>query len=417
MAARYAADVTTSPASNTANGADPVVDRAVLALSLAGFGSGLSQRGMDAMLPSLAAEFSKPLGVVAAVVTCFTLGYALGQLVFGPLGDRYGKLRVITASCLACSVGALACALAPTLGWLVGARAFAGAVTAAILPLAMAWIGDVVPYERRQLVLARFLVGQIAGVASGQLLGGLAADYLGRQLPFLGIAAVFLLSAVALSRAQRRLPAAPPPPASLTVHPVRHLFQEFAAVLAEPWPRVVVLTVFVEGAAVFGALAFFATHLHHTLGVSLTAAGAMVMAFGGGGTAFSFAARKLVPQLGEVGLARGGGWVMLLAIGCVAFAPSAAVVVAACFALGMGFYMLHNTLQTNATQMAPEQRGAAVSLFALCYFGGQTVGVALAGAASSWMGTRGVILVAMGVVFLVSRLFAYAREHKLGLTY
>lgn len=119
------------------------------------------------MLPSLAAEFSKPLGVVAAVVTCFTLGYALGQLVFGPLGDRYGKLRVITASCLACSVGALACALAPTLGWLVGARAFAGAVTAAILPLAMAWIGDVVPYERRQLVLARFLVGQIAGVASG----------------------------------------------------------------------------------------------------------------------------------------------------------------------------------------------------------------------------------------------------------
>ncbi len=409
--------MTTSPASNTANGADPVVDRAVLALSLAGFGSGLSQRGMDAMLPSLAAEFSKPLGVVAAVVTCFTLGYALGQLVFGPLGDRYGKLRVITASCLACSVGALACALAPTLGWLVGARAFAGAVTAAILPLAMAWIGDVVPYERRQLVLARFLVGQIAGVASGQLLGGLAADYLGRQLPFLGIAAVFLLSAVALSRAQRRLPAAPPPPASLTVHPVRHLFQEFAAVLAEPWPRVVVLTVFVEGAAVFGALAFFATHLHHTLGVSLTAAGAMVMAFGGGGTAFSFAARKLVPQLGEVGLARGGGWVMLLAIGCVAFAPSAAVVVAACFALGMGFYMLHNTLQTNATQMAPEQRGAAVSLFALCYFGGQTVGVALAGAASSWMGTRGVILVAMGVVFLVSRLFAYAREHKLGLTY
>ncbi len=409
--------MTAAPSSNAASGADPVVDRAVLALSLAGFGSGLSQRGMDALLPSLATEFSRPIGVVAAVVTCFTLGYALGQLLFGPLGDRYGKLRVITASCLACCLGALACAAAPTLGWLVGARAFAGAVTAAILPLAMAWIGDVVPYERRQFVLARFLVGQIAGVASGQLLGGLAADYLGRQIPFLGIAVVFLVSALALARAQRQLPVEPPPPASLAVHPVRHLFQEFGAVLAEPWPRVVVLTVFVEGAAVFGALAFFATHLHHTLGVSLTAAGAMVMAFGGGGTAFSFAARKLVPRLGEVGLARGGGWVMLLAIGCVAFAPSVPAVVLACFALGMGFYMLHNTLQTNATQMAPQRRGSAVSLFALCYFGGQTVGVALAGAAAARMGTRGVILVGMGVVFLVSRLFAYAREHKLGLTY
>ena len=141
-------------------------------------------------------------------------------------------------------------------------------------------------------------------------------------------AAASASSSAARSAARRSsadsAPAAPPPPASLTVHPVRHLFQEFAAVLAEPWPRVVVLTVFVEGAAVFGALAFFATHLHHTLGVSLTAAGAMVMAFGGGGTAFSFAARKLVPQLGDVGLARGGGWGLFPALGFVGFAPSAA---------------------------------------------------------------------------------------------
>ena len=402
---------------SAARGVDPVVDRAVLALSLAAFGSGISQRTMDAMLPSLAAEFSRPLGVVAAVVTGFTLAYALGQLLFGPLGDRFGKLRVITGSCLACCLGALACAAAPGLGWLVGARAFAGAMAAAILPLAMAWIGDVVPYERRQLVLARFLVGQIAGVACGQLLGGLAADYLGRHLPFVGIAAVFLLSAVALARAQRRLPAQPIPATSLAVHPVRHLFQEFAAVLAAPWPRVVVLAVFLEGAAVFGALAFFATHLHHALGVSLTAAGAMVMAFGGGGTAFSFAARKLVPRLGEVGLARGGGWVMLLAIGCVAFAPAVPAVVLACFAMGMGFYMLHNTLQTNATQMAPERRGAAVSLFALCYFVGQTVGVALAGAAAAWLGTRGVILAGATLALAVAQLFAHARRHRLGMAY
>ena len=397
---------------NTAGNADPVVDRAVLALSLAAFGSGMSQRTMDAMLPSLAEEFGKPLGVVAAVVTCFTLGYAFGQLLFGPLGDRYGKLRVITGSCFACCVGALACAAAPGLGWLVGARAFAGAMAAAVLPLAMAWIGDVVPYERRQLVLARFLVGQIAGVASGQLLGGLAADHLGRHAPFIGIALVFLLSALALGRAQRRMPAEPAPPGNLAVHPLRHLFEEFAAVLAESWPRVVVLAVFVEGAAVFGSLAFFATHLHHTLGVSLTAAGAMVMAFGGGGTAFSFAARKLVPKLGEVGLARGGGWVMLLAIGCVAFAPSVPAVVLACFAMGMGFYMLHNTLQTNATQMAPQRRGAAVSLFALCYFLGQTAGVALAGAGAALLGTRDVILVGTAVVFGVARLFAHARQHR-----
>ena len=46
-------------------------------------------------------------------------------------------------------------------------------------------------------------------------------------------------------------------------------------------------------------------------------------------------------------------------------------------ALGLGYYMLHNTLQTNATQMLPEARGTAVA-FSSALFLGQTAGVALA---------------------------------------
>src|SRR5260221_3005527 len=65
-------------------------------------------------------------------------------------------------------------------------------MAAAIIPLSMAWIGDVVPYEQRQPVLARFLIGQIVGVAIGQLLGGLAADFLGCRVPFYLLAAGFL---------------------------------------------------------------------------------------------------------------------------------------------------------------------------------------------------------------------------------
>jgi predicted MFS family arabinose efflux permease len=49
--------------------------------------------------------------------------------------------------------------------------------------------------------------------------------------------------------------------------------------------------------------------------------------------------------------------------------------VLACGLLGLGFYQLHNTLQTLATQMAPAARGTALSLFAFCFFLGQAVGV------------------------------------------
>ena len=387
---------------------DAAVSRAVLALSLAAFGSGTSQRVMDAMLPGLAAEFGRPLGVVAAAVTAFTFAYAMGQLLFGPAGDRHGKLRVVAWSCLGCCFGALGCAFAGGLSSLVLARAAAGLMAAPLIPLAMAWIGDVVPYERRQPVLARFLIGQILGVSAGQLLGGLAVDHLGRRLPFFAIAVVFALSAAALMRARAGLPAQAASTARLEAHPLRHLLAEFAAVLRDRWARVVLLTVFVEGAAVFGALAFFATHLHQRLGLSLTGAGASVMGFGFGGLAFALGARQLVPRLGERGLVRWGGVLMLLTMVGVALAPAVWLVAPACFGMGVGFYMFHNTLQTNATQMAPARRGAAVALFALAYFGGQTVGVAFSGVVSAWLGTGGVILLSAVVVMLVSQGFVAA---------
>ena len=63
-------------------------------------------------------------------------------------------------------------------------------------------------------------------------------------------------------------------------------------------------------------------------------------------------------------------------------------------ALGAGLYMLHNTLQVHATQMAPESRGAAVALFAFCLFGGQSVGVWLASNLVDAIGTRPVFAIA-----------------------
>jgi predicted MFS family arabinose efflux permease len=80
--------------------------------------------------------------------------------------------------------------------------------------------------------------------------------------------------------------------------------------------------------------------------------------------------------LGQTGLAVTGGFVLAvaylqLAMGSVWwFAPLATT------AIGLGFYMLHNTLQTNATQMTPQARGTAVGVFSSALHVGQTAGVA-----------------------------------------
>ncbi|MGE3572418.1 MAG: MFS transporter, partial [Burkholderiales bacterium] len=163
--------------------------RAILFLSLAAFASAAALRATDPLLPLLAAEFGTTPGSASAVITGFAVAYGLLQLANGPIGDRIGKYRMVAIVTAVSAAGNLACALAPSLPLLVGARFLTGATVGAIVPLAMAWIGDVVAYERRQPVLARFLVGHMLGVAFASV----AAGYLGERL---GWQSVFLLLAV-----------------------------------------------------------------------------------------------------------------------------------------------------------------------------------------------------------------------------
>lgn len=391
---------------------DAIPRSAVLALSLAAFASGISLRLTDALLPLFAHEFEIPLGRAANAITMFSVAYGVSQLFFGPVGDRFGKYRVIAWACVACALTASLCGLAQGFAQLEIARLLAGATAAAIIPLSMAWIGDVVPYDRRQPVLARFLIGQILGLSTGVFVGGFAADHLSWRVPFFGIGIGFVAISIALFAVNRRLPAHARAVNRVAGHAVRRVVTEFAQVLARPWARVVLLTVFLEGAFLYGAFAFIATHLHERFGLPLAAAGSTLMLFGFGGLLFAIASAPLVRRLGEVGLTLHGGLLLggsLLAIGV---APVWWWAAPACFIAGLGFYMLHNTLQINATQMAPERRGAAVSAFASSFFLGQAVGVATDGLLVARIGTGAVIASGAVGVLMVALTFSRLRARR-----
>ncbi|MFL6718810.1 MAG: MFS transporter [Burkholderiaceae bacterium] len=385
---------------------------AVLYLALASFGSALSLRVTDAQLPRLAAELGVSLGGASYVVTTFSIAYGVSQLFFGPLGDRHGKYLVVSWACMACAATAAACALAPGYSTLLAARLLAGATAGAIIPLSMAWIGDVVPYEQRQPVLARFLTGQILGLSSGVLVGGFAADHLSWRVPFIGIALLFVVIGALLLSTNRRLPASARQTRSADGPMLRRTMAEFAEVLRKPWARIVLLTVFLEGAFLYGAFAFIASHLHRVLGMSLSSAGTVVMLFGMGGLVFAGSASRVVAALGESGLARWGGLLLAGALLLIGIAPNLWWALPGCLASGLGFYMLHNTLQINATQMAPERRGAAVASFASCFYLGQSVGVAVAGALVERSGTAAIILMGAGGVLLLSQHFGWRRGQR-----
>ena len=84
----------------------PIPVMAILGLSLAAMASGTSLRLADALLPRLAADFNVTLGQASQVITAFAVAYGLAQLFFGPLGDRYGKIRVAAAPHRSCCLWA-----------------------------------------------------------------------------------------------------------------------------------------------------------------------------------------------------------------------------------------------------------------------------------------------------------------------
>ena len=333
-----------------------------------------AMRMCDPMLVTLASEFQVSVGEASRVVSAFAVAYGCLQLFYGPLGDRVGKLRVINAAALACAVFSAMTVLAPDVGWLVLARAAMGASAAGIIPLSMAWLGDQVAYEHRQETLAKLMSATVTGMMAGQWFGGWAAESLGWRSAFAVLSGMFLLASVMLYvrlGPQRRM---------AQVQTEGSYWRQALAslgLLRLPRVRWVLTVTAIEGALAFGSLAFVPSQLVQHFHLSASLAGGLMVLYGIGGLIYSQMARRWLGWLGERGLVRLGSSLVAAGQLLLAWGQHPALAALGCMAAGLGFYMLHNTLQTQATQMATHARGSAVTLFACLLFFGQSTGVLL----------------------------------------
>jgi predicted MFS family arabinose efflux permease len=352
---------------------------AVVSLALLGalaFVVTADARVVDPLLPLISDDFGVSIAAAGLAVTGYTIPYGLFQLLYGPLGDRAGKLRVMGSAVAVFAVGTAACGLAPSLPFLVLLRFLTGMTAAAIIPLSLAYIGDSFPYSGRQAAIGRYLTAIALGQILGTSLGGTVADvvswrviFLGYGLISLGLAAVFWRGTRSSAAAGR--PATPHVPL-LSLAPYRRL-------LRDPMARWVLGAVFVEGFCFFGGFVYVGASLRDRFDLPYAAIGAILAGYGAGGLIYSRAVPHLLRRLEERGLVRLGG---TLICGCLLgfaairdWAPAIPLVIVT----GIGFYCVHGTLQTKATELAPGARGTAVSAFAFCLFVGQGLGAAFFG--------------------------------------
>lgn len=353
---------------------DRALTRMLFLMAMAAFASGASLRVSDQLLPQVALDFGTTVGAASSIVTAYAIPYGVMQAFSGAIGDRLGKCQAVALACAVSFVLVLLCAAAQSVPQLTLARLFAAPGAAIIVPLGMAYVGDVVPYERRQTALARFLAGQMAGMVVGQLIGGIFGDHFGWRSAFVVLAVIFGAAAIALASQFRSNPWAKPVSHEGGARP--RMIPTYRQLLADRWSRFLLIAVFVEGAIFFGGFTYVAASLHEYFGLSFSAIGLIAAGFGAGSIGYALFVHRIVRRFSESEMVLAGG--AIVAIGFVALAASPVwyLAPAACLLLGFGYYLLHNTLQTNATQMLPAARGTAMAGFSSALFIGQSVGVA-----------------------------------------
>lgn len=389
---------------------EPAFGYVIAFLTVAGFAVSLNIRITDPLLPPLADEFLTTPGKVAIVAVFYAIAHGFMQFVGGPVGDRYGKLRVVTTATYAAAVATAATAVAGSIPELAALRLLSGATAAIIFPLTFAWVGDVVAYEKRQVLIARMFGGAMLGAMTGQAISGIFADHLGWRAVFLLTGAIFLLTAIGLTLTH----GLQPDHNRRTSNPgiLADLVTPFL-LLRQSEPRRVLGLTGAQGLFLISATTFLGAYMHDQFGLTYTQIGLAMAMFGAGGLIYTASAGWLIGRLSERELVGYGGTLFSIAFLSIAFTPWWQAIPVLLLICGVSLLMLHNTLQLRASQMAPEARGSAMSAFAASFFIGQLVGIAIFGPVYDRLGGSTVIA-AGAVCFAAVALIYWATLHKAG---
>jgi predicted MFS family arabinose efflux permease len=356
-------------------------------------------RVISPLLPAIAGEFEISIARTGLLITAYTIPYGLFQLVYGPLADRFSRQRVMGAALGIFALGTFVSGFAPTIVSLDILRLCTGAAAAGVIPVALAYVGDAVPYAERQGALGRVVsISSLGGVLSAAL-GGMIATFASWRAMFLGygvvalcVAVVLLLQPLQRSRSVRIQQGILTPYLLVFQHAGRRAWALYALV-------------FLEGLTATSTIGYFGALLNERDGFSYAASGALLTLSGITSIVMGRFVGKLVVRIGERGMLRLGGSAMALGYVLAAFQPVLFFFPLAMVLSGGGFVVAHSTLQVRATELVPERRGTAVALFAFSLFLSGGLGTFLAGIAIDGQGYVRTLLgtaVALALFTLIS---------------
>jgi MFS transporter, YNFM family, putative membrane transport protein len=320
------------------------------------------------VLPSISTSLGSSPGTIGLAMTSYSLAYGTGQLFYGPLSDRLGRIAVIRAAGVGFCICTVLSALSVTPWQFILVRLLAGALAGAVIPLTLVFIGDTVEYERRQAVLGRFAVLTSTALAFSASIGGTVSYFISWRFMLLGYGSLALIPLGLMWRLDLRSSGA-----------IEECADSFGDLLRNPYALFVYVGVFLEGFLCWGGLTYLGAFATHRYRLDQFTVGLLIALFGVGMMLGGLLMDRLRRLLSENALAMTGGILMGGSFLVLILHWPASVFAVAMFILGLGYVCLHTTLQLRGTDISATARGRAFSLFAFSLFLGLSTGSATFG--------------------------------------
>lgn len=146
-------------------------------------------------MPDIARQLSASPAQVQFTISAYLVGLALGQIVYGPVSDRYGRKPVLLGALAIYSLAGLACALAVSVDLLVAARVFQALGAAGLLVVTRAVVRDLYTGARAGRELSVIAAVMALGPVLAPAVGGLLQTAFGWRSVFLALLVVGLVGA------------------------------------------------------------------------------------------------------------------------------------------------------------------------------------------------------------------------------
>lgn len=171
-------------------------------IALAVFASTMGLGVIAPLIPIFAGDIGASATWIGLIVGAYSLSRAVIMPFIGRLSDRYGRKLFLSIGLFTAAVVSLGYIWALTtesIPLLTLTRVLHGVTSAMIVPIARAWLGDIVPKNEEGRWFSYFNIAFTSGLGAGPLLGGFLTEQVGSAAPFLALSGLHLIAFLAVA--------------------------------------------------------------------------------------------------------------------------------------------------------------------------------------------------------------------------